>query len=109
VGDPTCLFPLIPVPPTDYISYGGKQVFQGFGTATITAANGGEIYLEMVFTFIGNPLAETQGQWTQDVDINGGTGSAMNAVGHAFSSGVWTNEGGGNLSWEGTHTGTIEY
>ena len=32
-----------------------------------------------------------------------------NAFGHAFSSGVWTNNNDGTLKWEGTHTGTIEY
>jgi hypothetical protein len=103
------LFALIPFPSFEYDSYGGKPVFQGFGTATITAANGDEIYLELVFTFIGNPAADSQGQWTQDVDQIGGTGRFNNAGGHSVSSGVWTKNDDGTLAWEGTHTGTIEY
>jgi len=111
VGDPTCLFILIPA--GSYVD--GKQVFQGSGTATITTANGDEVYLEEVFTLIGNliappaPATDAQGQWTQDIDITGGTGRFTNAYGHAFSSGVWTNNNDGTLSWEGTHTGTISY
>jgi len=107
VGDKTCLFILIPF--GSYLD--GLQVVQGSGTATVTTANGDKVYLEMVFTFIGNPapLADPQGQWTQDVNIAGGTGRFINAVGHAYSSGVWTNNNDGTLSWEGTHTGTIEY
>ena len=53
VGDPTCLFILIPA--GSYVD--GKQVFQGSGTATITSANGDEIYLEEVFTLVGNLVA----------------------------------------------------
>jgi len=109
VGDKTCLYLLIPWPPGSFTD--GLQVVQGFGTATVTTANGDKVYLEMVFTFIGNPApqADPQGQWTQDVDITGGTGKYSNAFGHAFSSGVWTNNNDGTLKWEGTHTGTIEY
>jgi len=111
VGDPTCLFILIPA--GSYVD--GKQVFQGSGTATITTANGDEIYLVEVFTLIGNLVAppgsatDAQGQWTQDIDLTGGTGRFTNAYGHAFSRGVWTNNNDGTLKWEGTHTGTIEY
>ena len=110
VGDKMCVFLLLPT--GVYPEY--FPVSQGSGAGTITTASGDEIYLEMVFTLIGNPNPITfgghdKGTWTQDVTMVGGTGRFTNLTGHAYGSGVWTNNNDGTLSWEGTSIGAFEY
>lgn len=108
VGDKMCVYLLWPT--GGYPDY--LLVSQGSGAGTITTASGDEIYLEMVFTLIGDPTPNTghdKGTWTQDVNMVGGTGRFINVTGHAHGSGVWTNNNDGTLSWEGTSIGTFEY